>query len=562
MGNDEATELLSTSRAKRIQHNRRLLLPVGLGTLALLLCLYVGLPLLSFGSGTVNHVPLLGSVLNSIHHHEDPDISLLPEPQPRCAWVQAMFEERDGSDPFGTELYDTYKAQSKDFNVFYRATAHIFWNDYVNNVWGDYTRSVLDDLEIRLGANVPLTPKSTWTWVTGDQHLSNFGAWRNRHGDVVFSVNDFDEAAIFDFHIDVLRIAVSIHNHALANGLDVSHTRRIIRSFTESYVDTVLGYVGNNKAELFELTPHTARGKLQSFLQDVQSGNSKNKQLSKYTGMDEITGLPYFLKGNATVPHPKTKLASLPPEVEERVRGAFRSTGYGATMMKLGWNVREWDDEYFHVLDVAARVGSGVGSFGVDRYYVLLKGTDSLLQETQDGSAVILDVKLEPKGAVERVLSKNDRAWYRNIFQNSADRAVEGQRRLTSFVDPFTGWISLDDDNDGVFDHFVVRQRSPWKDSFDLDNLSDRNEFKDFAEQIAIATATSHVRGSVAKAPADFKNVIDAIMLDQQDRKEWGKGVENFAQAYHQQVLLDYKCFCEFIEAKYGIQVASDESED
>jgi uncharacterized protein (DUF2252 family) len=39
---------------------------------------------------------------------------------------------------------------------------------------------------------------------------SNFGAWRNRGGEVVFSVNDFDEAAIYDFHIDVLRIAVSI----------------------------------------------------------------------------------------------------------------------------------------------------------------------------------------------------------------------------------------------------------------------------------------------------------------------------------------------------------------
>ena len=37
-----------------------------------------------------------------------------------------------------------------------------------------------------------LQPRSTWTWVTGDQHLSNFGAWRNRGGEVVFSVNDFD----------------------------------------------------------------------------------------------------------------------------------------------------------------------------------------------------------------------------------------------------------------------------------------------------------------------------------------------------------------------------------
>jgi uncharacterized protein (DUF2252 family) len=224
-------------------------------------------------------------------------------------------------------------------------------------------------------------------------------------------------------------------------------------------------------------------------------------------------------------------------------------------MMKLGWNVRDWDDEYFTVLDVAARIGSGIGSYGVDRYYVLLKGTDSLLEETNDGSAVILDVKYEPQGAVDRVLSAQDRAWYGNLFKSPADRAVEGQRRLTSFVDPFTGWISLDDDNDGIFEDYVVRQRSPWKEGFDLAILSDPQEFRDFAEQIAISTATSHVRGSVAKAPAEFKHVIDAIMYNRQDRKKWGKGVENFAQAYHQQVLLDYQCFCEFIERKYGIKV-------
>jgi uncharacterized protein (DUF2252 family) len=505
-------------------------------------------------------IPILSSVRKVAPDTITTDVSassllqaVLPEPALRCAWVEGMFEERDGSDPPGsTRLKETYAAQSTDFNVFYRATAHIFWSDYATGPWGDYTRAVLDDLEIRLSPDVPLSPKSTWTWVTGDQHLSNFGAWKNRHGDVVFGVNDFDEAAIYDFHIDVLRIAVSIHNHARANGLDDRATRRTIRAFTDSYVNTVLSYVDNSDAELFELTPQTAYGELQKFLIKLERGNSK---LDKFTDTDPTTGLPFFLKGTAAAPHPITRLAAVPPAVEQKVRVAFNATGYGATMMKLGWNVREWDDDYFSVVDVSARVGSGIGSFGVDRYYVLLKGTDSLLEVTNDGSAVILDVKFEPEGAVDRILSAQDLAWYGNIFKSPADRAVQGQRRLTSFVDPFTGWISLDDDNDGTNKDYVVRQRSPWKEGFNLALLSDPQEFRDFAEQIAMSTATSHVRGSVAKAPAEFKNVIDAIMLNTHDRNEWGQGVENFAQAYHQQVLLDYQCFCEFIEHKYGIQV-------
>ena len=70
-------------------------------------------------------------------------------------------------------------------------------------------------------------------------------------------------------------------------------------------------------------------------------------------------------------------------------------------------------------------------------------------------------------------------------FANDAARAVEAQRHLTSYVDPFTGWITLDGQA------FVVRQRSPWKSSPDLDELKEPAEFITFMEQVAIATATS-----------------------------------------------------------------------
>lgn len=384
--------------------------------------------------------------------------------------------------------------------------------------------------------------------VTGDQHLSNFGAWRNRHKDVVFGVNDFDEAAMFDFHVDVLRIAVSICNHALANHFDHDKdTHKILKAFTTSYIETVVGYVGNENAMLFELTPETAYGKLRKQLKKMAKKNSVSKQLGKFTTIAKNATKRSFLKGTDGEPHHKTRLARVDPDTEAKIRAAFTSTNYGATMMKLSWNVRQWDDEFFRVLDVAERVGSGVGSFGVSRYYVLLQGSDSLLEEDdKEGNAIILDVKFEPKGAVERVLSENDRAWYNNLFQHPADRVAQGQRRLTSYTDPFTGWVTIDDQV------FGVRQRSPWKDSIDLDKLLDVDDFEDFVAQIAIATATSHVRGSPAMPPADFKTVIHSIMESSVNRREWGHGVEKFARAYHEQVLLDYECFANFVKEKYG----------
>lgn len=63
------------------------------------------------------------------------------------------------------------------------------------------------------------------------------------------------------------------------------------------------------------------------------------------------------------------------------------------------------------MLDVAARVGSGVGSYGVPRYYVLLAGKDESAAFSGDSSAdvaggIILDVKYEPHAsAVASILN-------------------------------------------------------------------------------------------------------------------------------------------------------------
>jgi Uncharacterized protein conserved in bacteria (DUF2252) len=113
---------------------------------------------------------------------------------------------------------------------------------------------------------------------------------------------------------------------------------------------------------------------LKSFLEEVDSDNSAGKQLEKFTQVDKSSGNRVFLKGtDASTPDPYTKLAPVTPKYHKMIVDAFTRTKYGATMMKLGWQVHEWSDDFFTVLDVAQRVGSGVGSFGVDRFYVLVK---------------------------------------------------------------------------------------------------------------------------------------------------------------------------------------------
>ncbi len=53
----------------------------------------------------------------------------------------------------------------------------------------------------------------------GDLHLENFGTWRDADGRLVWGINDFDEAAVMPYPLDLVRLAASVR---LA-GLTVSH---------------------------------------------------------------------------------------------------------------------------------------------------------------------------------------------------------------------------------------------------------------------------------------------------------------------------------------------------
>lgn len=471
------------------------------------------------------------------HHHDGAEHHAAA----RCGWVVDLFTEKYAGTTAEDELATQYRVQSADANYFYRATANIFWIDFVRNGWGD--RLSFD----ALGVNTvhpdgePFQPKSTWTWITGDQHLSNFGAWRNRHDVVVFGVNDFDEAAIYDFQVDVLRIAVSVVGHAYANGLSEDAVDVVLRAFTDTYIQTVVNYVGGDRELLFEITPETSTGWLRGWLESVRDDKSPERQLEKFTEKVDGGGHRRFMKNDGT------RLVEVTEEEDAEIRDQFTSRKYGASMMKTGWHVRGWDDTYFEILDIARRVGSGVGSYGVDRYYILLRGKDEDAEDWEgDGNSVILDVKYEPSGAVNRVLSEDDAAWYGQIFDHDAQRAVEGQRRLTSYTDPFTGWVVIDGKP------FVVRQRSPWKASPDLSGLTDPADYVEFMEQVATATATSHSRGTAAKSPGQFKHVIAAALGRWSDRTKWGMALAEVAKDYHDQVLLDFECFRKFVDDNYG----------
>ena len=76
-------------------------------------------------------------------------------------------------------------------------------------------------------------------------------------------------------------MAVSVYNHAVTNGFSHHEIKRANLAFLHTYVDTVIGYIGDDRALVFEVTPKTAQGVLKEYLQSVDEKQSTYKQLDK-----------------------------------------------------------------------------------------------------------------------------------------------------------------------------------------------------------------------------------------------------------------------------------------
>ena len=285
-----------------------------------------------------------------------------PSPARRCAWVtgQISAHARNLTEKLRCEAFHL---QATDSNFFYRGVDFLYWHDFAVGGWS--TVGLAD----YAGKHHPVTRTSGWTWITGDQHLSNFGAWMNRNEEVQFGANDFDEAVIQDFHFDVHRVATSIYDHAITNGFGDKDAAAAVTTFATAYLSTIASYVGNDDELLFELTEDNAKGELKDFLEKVRSENSKEEELRKFTNVT-ADGRRVFVFNN------KTRLQPLSDDIRQQILNQWTDIGYGRTLEKVGFHTQEFDKEFFRIIDFAKRVGSGDGSYGVPRYYLLINGTD------------------------------------------------------------------------------------------------------------------------------------------------------------------------------------------
>jgi len=372
---------------------------------------------------------------------------------------------------------------------FFRGTNHLFWRDLTR-----------DPRLARFGG------ADTRVWLQGDLHSENLGSIE-RNGQVRYAMNDFDDAVWADYQLDVWRLAVSVHLVAKANGLDASAADVGVKAIAAGYLD------GLERGAPLALSPE-----LSSFVAEIGTVRSRATGLAKYTVVTDSGHRTFKTHEKFVKPSPGVER-----ELEKAI-AAYVGRTEGTFQGK----------RHFKIKEVRQRVGSGTGSLGLMRYFVLIEGPTGGVDD--DG---ILDVKQQPGPAAFPYLRDDTRARNETLFTNHGHRAVVSQRALQDIADPYLGWLQLSDD------YYSVKERSPYYDQFDSDELSSSEALARVGKDWGQLVAASHRR---AGQDANIAGVIQKRIG--KNRRAWTSALVDTAARYTAQVQQDYAAFKAWVEAQ------------
>ncbi len=296
----------------------------------------------------------------------------------------------------------------------------------------------------------------------GDVHPENFGVMPNANNVPIFSVNDFDEACYAPFTWDLKRGAVGFMIAAdEIGGHGRKRQRKIAQCFVRGYVEAIARFAEDATEESHELridnSPKLIRDLIKNaqqdraawladdYLDEYKRGFRASKKLVPLTERrDEFQGLlDRLVKENGIEPPARA--------------GKMR------------------------VKDVASRRGQGTASLGLKRYYVLIEGpradgTDDLIIEFKRARATALAGLVPPS----------------EFFSgHQGERIVHAQATQLVRGDLFYGCVEFEGKS------FMSRERAPFRDDIDLDDLSKR-EWKTYAKICGRTLGHVHALGDEA----------------------------------------------------------------
>lgn len=348
--------------------------------------------------------------------------------------------------------------------------------------------------------------------ICGDAHLENFGFYASPERNLLFDLNDFDEAGYKDWEWDLRRFLVSIFLAGSINDFKQSKMLNVAVNACRSY--------RYGLKEMFEMPAlnrfyrqtefESAFNHLKFKEKDVNlfqsivakaRNRTAEQVVEKYTQVDEMGNLAFNEE-------PPRRIHISKDRYNDLIRGLKRY------LLTVRTDVAVLLSEY-KILDIV-RHSVGIGSYGTLCYLVLLQHSD--------GTHLILQIKeaLPTIGETSREILH----FQANQIISEGQRITASQKILQSAFDPFLGYFNLNNQS------FYVRQFRDMKESFELDKLNVR-QFELYSEICGYLLAAAHVQSPLAACIYGYVG----------DSSEFDEQMVSWAQAYAAQVQIDYTQF-------------------
>jgi uncharacterized protein (DUF2252 family) len=336
-----------------------------------------------------------------------------------------------------------FRKMAADPFAFYRGSAPLFYADVVRleDPWAD--------------------ERTSRVWIQGDLHAENYGTYMDAAGQLVFDVNDFDEAYVGHFTWDLRRMAASLALLGFGKALSDDAIRDCIDSYGRSYLTQVRAFVdGENDGE-FRLTLDNTEGVVQQVLHEA-------RQSTRIQLLENLT----TIAGNdrAFVDGPGVR------RLDDAERAEVQEA-YEAYLRTIPEIKRERSVSYA-IKDVVGRSGFGIGSAGLPAYNLLIEGRSQALEND-----VVLSMKQANVAAASRVVDDPEIAGY---FEHEGHRTAVSQRALQAHADSWLGWTELR----GVGQ--LVSELSPYVADLEWGGLSEPDEVLPLLCELGRATAKVH----------------------------------------------------------------------
>ena len=307
--------------------------------------------------------------------------------------------------------------------------------------------------------------------ICGDAHLGNFGFYASPERDLVFDLNDFDEAHPGPWEWDLWRLTTSVWVAGRQNGLADStcedavlwcvaaYRRQIARLAEQPLLARSFDRMDIDRMRL-EMADWSLRGEIERSA-NLARNRTSDRALPKLTR--ERDGMRSLVEQPPLVTH-------VSDDEKDRI-----IDGLEAYLTTLPQHWRRVLASYFFV-DVAHKV-VGVGSVGLRAFVVLLQGNglDDML---------FLQLKQSRRSCVASFVH-GDTAWHAHQGQ----RVVEYQQTLQTVSDPLLGWTTVDKRD------YYVRQFRDMKGAVTIEGM-DGSALVDYGRICGALLAKGHARSA------------------------------------------------------------------